>query len=90
MPGLRVMWLFWLPLLIVLWFHVIGLGLFMFAPQWVRAIEERRPRLVRAIERGQMVVSALMLIGMTIAVTVLAVWMMYRSIILAGGTHLAS
>jgi hypothetical protein len=70
------MWLFWLPLLGILWVHVIGLGLLMFAPQWVEAIQQRWPRLVRAIERGQMVVTALMLIGMTIAVTVLAVWTM--------------
>jgi hypothetical protein len=69
-------WLFWLPLLGILWFHAIGLGLLMFAPQRVRAIEERWPRLVRAIDRSQMVVSVLMLLGATIAVTVLAMWIL--------------
>jgi hypothetical protein len=69
-------WLFWLPLLGILWFQAIGLGLLMFAPQRFRAIEERWPRLVHAVERGQLVVTALMLLGATIAVTVLGVWIL--------------
>jgi hypothetical protein len=76
MLGLRVMWLFWLPLLGILWFHMLGFGLLMFAPRWFEAVQQRWPRLVRAIERGQMVVTALMLIGMTIALTVGVVWIL--------------
>jgi hypothetical protein len=70
------LWLFWLPLLAILWFHLIGLGLLMFAPRWVEAAPQRWPRLVRAIERGQMVVTVLMMLGMVIAVTVGAVWIL--------------
>jgi hypothetical protein len=62
--------LVWLPLLVYLWIQVVMVGLLMFAPQRLRAVEQRWPRLVRAIERGQMVVIALMLVGMSIAVTV--------------------
>jgi hypothetical protein len=72
---------FWLPLvvvlwLIVLWFHVIVLGLLMFVPQQVHAAERRWPRLVRGIERGQTIVVGLMLLGSSIALTVLALWTM--------------
>jgi hypothetical protein len=70
------LWLFWLPLLGILWFHLIGLGLLMFAPQWLEAFQHRWPRLVRAIERSQLVVTVLMMLGMVIAVTVGAVWIL--------------
>jgi hypothetical protein len=70
------MWLFWLPLLGILWFQMLGLGLLMFAPRWFEAAQQRWPRLVRAIERGQMVVTVLMMLGVVIAVTVMAVWIL--------------
>jgi hypothetical protein len=65
-------WLFWIPLLVVLWVHVVMLGLLWVAPRRLRAAEERWPRLVHALERGQQVIVGVMLLGLAISVTVLA------------------
>jgi hypothetical protein len=68
--------LFWVPLLVLLWVHAIALGLLMFAPNRVRTWDARWPRVMRAIERGQMLVTAFMLFGAVVAVTALIVWSM--------------
>jgi hypothetical protein len=69
-------WLFWVPLLVILWVHAVALGLLMFAPKRVQAWDARWPRVMRAIERGQMLTAAFMLFGAVIAVTALIVWNM--------------
>jgi hypothetical protein len=68
------MWLFWTVLLLIVWVHIVVLGLLMFAPERVEMARTRWPQVVRAIERGQMVLAALMLLGAAIGVTALMVW----------------
>lgn len=65
-------WLFWGPLLVFLWLHVVMLGLLWFAPRRLRTAEERWPRLARVLDRGQQIIVGLMLLGLAISVTVLA------------------
>jgi hypothetical protein len=65
-------WLFWGPLLVFLWVHVVMLGLLWVAPRRLAAAEERWPRLVHVLERGQQVIVGVMLLGLAISITVLA------------------
>jgi hypothetical protein len=64
-------WLFWGPLLAVLWIH-LGVLLTLWArPAWIETARHRWPRVVRGVERGQQIAVMVMLVGVALAVTML-------------------
>jgi len=67
---------FWTSLLLILWVHVVVLGFLLFAPERIEAARSRWPRVARAVKRGQMISVACMLVGASLALTGLIVWLL--------------
>jgi hypothetical protein len=62
-------------LIVYLWVSVVMVVLLTVAPERVHAADQRWPRVMRALDRAQMVLGALMLGAAVLSVTGLLVWL---------------